>query len=65
MKIAVCVSGQLRKLDKNLISDAFKDHDVDYYVHTWEHDLNPNYNKIRKYTAIINLKILLENLDTY
>lgn len=22
-------------------------------------------NKIRKYTAIINLKILLENLDTY
>jgi hypothetical protein len=49
MKIAVCVSGQLRKLDKNLISTAFDGHDVDYYVHTWEHDMNPNYDKVKNY----------------
>lgn len=49
MKIAVCVSGQLRKLDKNLISKAFDGHDIDYYVHTWEHDLNPNYDKVKNY----------------
>lgn len=49
MKIAVCVSGQLRKLDRNLISEAFKDHDVDYYIHTWQHEFNPNYNEIQKY----------------
>jgi hypothetical protein len=49
MKIAVCISGQLRKLNKNLIADAFKDHDVDFYIHTWQHDLNPYYNEIQKY----------------
>ena len=30
MKIAVCISGQLRKLEENLIATAFKDYDVDY-----------------------------------
>jgi hypothetical protein len=66
MKIAVCVSGQLRKLDKNLISDAFKDHDVDYYVHTWEHDLNPNYNKIRKYFTNVTYSVeKYGNEDTF
>lgn len=49
MKIAVCISGQLRKLEENLISTAFKDYDVDYYIHTWDHDLNPNLKLVNNY----------------
>ena len=49
MKIAIFISVQLRKLEENLISTAFKDYEVDYYIHTWDHVLNPNLRNVRKY----------------
>lgn len=65
MKIAVCISGQLRKLEENLIATAFKDYDVDYYIHTWEHELNPNLHLIRDYfpNAIVEVEKYEEVFD--
>lgn len=58
MKIAICISGQLRKLEENLIATAFKDYEVDYYIHTWEHELNPNLVLVKNYfpDAIIEIE---------
>ena len=49
MKIAICISGQLRKLEENLIATAFKDYEVDYYIHTWDHEFNPNLKLVKEY----------------
>jgi hypothetical protein len=66
MKIAVCISGQLRKLEENLIATAFKDYDVDYYIHTWEHELNPNLHLIKDYfpNAVVEVEKYEEVFDT-
>jgi hypothetical protein len=58
MKIAVCISGQLRKLKENLITTAFKDYDVDYYIHTWDHPFNHNLKLINEYfpNAIVEVE---------
>ena len=65
MKIAVCISGQLRKLEENLIATAFKDYDVDYYIHTWEHELNPNLHLIKDYfpNAVVEVEKYEEVFD--
>lgn len=60
-KIAICLSGQLRKL-QNVdrfssnyeiwdisLKQAFKGHDVDYYIHTWDHEYNINLPHLEKY----------------
>ena len=66
MKIAVCISGQLRKLKENLIATTFKDYDVDYYIHTWEHELNPNLHLIKDYfpNAVVEVEKYEEVFDT-
>jgi hypothetical protein len=67
MKIAICISGQLRKLEENLIATAFKDYDVDYYIHTWDHELNPNLKHIHTYfpNAIIEVERYEDVFDNY
>jgi hypothetical protein len=58
MKIAICISGQLRKLEENLIATAFKDYEVDYYIHTWDHAFNPNLKLVKEYfpNAVIEVE---------
>jgi hypothetical protein len=63
MKIAICISGQLRKLEESLITTAFKDYDVDYYIHTWAHHLNPNLKNVYKHFP--NAKIEIETYDKF
>lgn len=63
MKIAICISGQLRKLEENLIETAFKDYEVDYYIHTWDHPFNPNLNNIHKHFP--NAVIETEKYDKF
>jgi len=49
MKIAVCISGQLRKLKMNKIQKTFENFDVSYFIHTWEHQYNPNLPILENY----------------
>jgi hypothetical protein len=67
MKIAVCISGQLRKLEENLIATAFKDYDVDYYVHTWDHTFNPNLKIVKDYfpNAVIEIEKYEDTFDKF
>lgn len=67
MKIAICISGQLRKLEENLIATAFKDYDVDYYIHTWDHELNPNLKQLHAYfpNAVIEVERYEDIFDNY
>ena len=49
MKIAVCISGQLRKLEMNKIQKTFESFDTTYFIHTWENQYNPNLHKLKNY----------------
>lgn len=48
MKLAVCISGLLRKIDRTTIYDAFKHLNPDIYIHTWDSEYNIHLGKIQE-----------------
>jgi len=63
-KIAVCLSGQLRKLGQPDHKNIFRNADVDYFIHTWDHKYNPNLNEIDILTHYPNATIQVEKYET-
>lgn len=57
MKLAVCISGLLRKIDQTTILDAFKHLNPDIYIHTWDSDYNTHLGKIDKIFPSANIHI--------
>ena len=54
MKIAICVSGQTRHLNKDThhllaVLDLFSDYDYDLFGHTWSDQEDPNDNLLNKF----------------
>lgn len=66
-KIAVCVSGQLRGLHKTVIVDAFNNQNehVDFYIHTWDHELNPNLEHVWNYFPIKQTRLVVDTYDEF
>jgi hypothetical protein len=48
LKIAVCLSGQLRLLHTFDFKSIPENLDIDWYIHTWEHEYNPNLKDVKK-----------------
>lgn len=51
MKIAICLSGQLRQSWRKCLptwKDTFKEHEVHYFGHTWNTRSAPNFVKVTK-----------------
>ena len=49
MKLAVCYSGQLRKLAKTYKENQTPGENCDIYIHTWDNIHNPNLSKVTDY----------------
>lgn len=49
LKVAVCISGQLRKLGSTQVPKAFSNLSPDYYIHTWDDEHNPNLPYVTDY----------------
>jgi hypothetical protein len=49
LRVAVCISGQLRKLQKTVVPKVFSTIVPDYYIHTWDNEHNPNLPDVHKY----------------
>lgn len=49
MKVAVCISGQLRKLHRTDINGLADHIGADVFIHTWEDETNPNLAKVREH----------------
>lgn len=49
MKLAVCYSGQLRKLTKRYSKKSQPGENCDIYIHTWDDIHNPNLSKVTEY----------------
>lgn len=60
MKIAVCLSGQLRTAPMcgRRIVDFFENYDVDYFIHTWKQEFEFTRNSDR-----LNVKNFLKDVD--
>lgn len=49
LNVAVCISGQLRKLNQTQVPKTFRDLSPDYYIHTWDNEYNPHLAKASLY----------------
>jgi len=48
MKIAIALSGQLRQLGQMKLPKVFARFNPTYFIHTWEHETNPNLRMVDK-----------------
>lgn len=66
LNVAVCISGQLRKLSKTKLPKAFSSIVPDYYIHTWDNEHNPHLKDVEKYfpDATIDIEPYEEVFDT-
>lgn len=61
LKIALCISGQLRKLPRTKLGRIANALNADVYIHTWDHDQNPHLKDVDKYFP--NAKVEVEKYE--
>lgn len=64
-KIAICISGQLRKLPRTKINKIASALGADVYIHTWDHEHNPYLKDVQKYfpDAVMKVEKYEETFD--
>ena len=67
MKLAIIGSGQCRKLLQTNLNKSFEKFNKDFYFHTWDHELNPNVNKLQNFfpDAKIEIEKYEDRFDRY
>lgn len=66
LKIAVCLSGQLRKLPRTKLPKLFSNLAPDYYIHTWNDEHNPHLPRVLNFfpDATVETETYAEKFDT-
>lgn len=63
MHIAICLSGQLRKLQQCDLPTVFREHITKYYIHTWEHEANPNLQYLQNFLGNEDIVVETEKYE--
>lgn len=65
MKIAIALSGQLRKLNQMKLTKVFARFNPTYFIHTWNHEANPNLRKVEMYFPSESTEIKVEKYEDH
>lgn len=57
MKLALCISGLLRKIDYTTLNETFAHLNPDIYLHTWDSEYNTHLNKVKEIFPTATIKI--------
>ena len=63
MYIAICLSGQLRKLSECDFPKIFCEQNTKYYIHTWEHEANPNLQYLEEFLGDESIVVETEKYE--